>query len=231
MDQLKVSSNPHIRDKASTRGIMLCVIISLLPAAGFLIDGDVGQVVHVFFFRRFRDEYIPGGFLQRFCFRQGTEGSGLFLCFFQGVIYAEDTADQGGDSQQEKDLPVVLQEKEGDRLYQQPGSKDGAEPDQLGFDCPDRIQGQLQLFLRAVFTDPVLLFIAQRLDFPFAAEAPYGKRTDLQRPDRICGRTAAPDTFIRHMLNFLMTEITAETARLSLPRESLIILNGRIIPQ
>ena len=35
MDQLKVSSNPHIRDKASTRGIMLCVIISLLPAAGF----------------------------------------------------------------------------------------------------------------------------------------------------------------------------------------------------
>ena len=90
--------------------------VSVLPAAGFLIDGDVGQVVHVFFFRRFRDEYIPGGFLQRFCFRQGTEGSGLFLCFFQGVIYAEDTADQGGDSQQEKDLPVVLQEKEGDRL-------------------------------------------------------------------------------------------------------------------
>ena len=168
--------------------------VSVLPAAGFLIDGDVGQVVHVFFFRRFRDEYIPGGFLQRFCFRQGTEGSGLFLCFFQGVIYAEDTADQGGDSQQEKDLPVVLQEKEGDRLYQQPGSKDGAEPDQLGFDCPDRIQGQLQLFLRAVFTDPVLLFIAQCLDFPFAAEAPYGKRTDLQRPDRICGRTAAPST-------------------------------------
>lgn len=32
---LKVSSNPHIRSKATTSGIMAAVIISLLPAAGF----------------------------------------------------------------------------------------------------------------------------------------------------------------------------------------------------
>lgn len=32
---LKVSSNPHVRSKATTGGIMAAVIISLLPAAGF----------------------------------------------------------------------------------------------------------------------------------------------------------------------------------------------------
>jgi len=31
----KVSSNPHIRSRATTSGLMLCVIIALLPAAGF----------------------------------------------------------------------------------------------------------------------------------------------------------------------------------------------------
>jgi len=34
-DLLKVSSNPHIRSKASTNGIMTAVIIALLPATGF----------------------------------------------------------------------------------------------------------------------------------------------------------------------------------------------------
>lgn len=32
---LKVSSNPHVRSKTSTNGIMMAVIIALLPAAGF----------------------------------------------------------------------------------------------------------------------------------------------------------------------------------------------------
>ncbi len=31
----KVSSNPHIRSRATTSGLMLCVVIALLPAAGF----------------------------------------------------------------------------------------------------------------------------------------------------------------------------------------------------
>lgn len=35
---LKVSSNPHIRSKTTTSGIMAAVIISLLPAAGFGIN-------------------------------------------------------------------------------------------------------------------------------------------------------------------------------------------------
>lgn len=34
-DLMKVSSNPHIRSKVTTGNIMLCVIIALLPAAGF----------------------------------------------------------------------------------------------------------------------------------------------------------------------------------------------------
>ncbi|MBO5208661.1 MAG: RnfABCDGE type electron transport complex subunit D [Lachnospiraceae bacterium] len=34
-DLMKVSSNPHIRSKASTSSIMLAVVIALLPAAGF----------------------------------------------------------------------------------------------------------------------------------------------------------------------------------------------------
>ncbi len=34
-DLMKVSSNPHIRSKSSTSGIMLAVVIALLPAAGF----------------------------------------------------------------------------------------------------------------------------------------------------------------------------------------------------
>jgi len=34
-DLLKVSSNPHIRSRVTTSGLMLAVVISLLPAAGF----------------------------------------------------------------------------------------------------------------------------------------------------------------------------------------------------
>lgn len=34
-DLMKVSSNPHIRSKATTSGIMLAVVIALLPATGF----------------------------------------------------------------------------------------------------------------------------------------------------------------------------------------------------
>lgn len=34
-EQMRVSSNPHIRSKVSTDKIMLCVIIALLPATGF----------------------------------------------------------------------------------------------------------------------------------------------------------------------------------------------------
>ena len=34
-ERLKVSSNPHIRSKVTTHGIMAAVIIALLPAAGF----------------------------------------------------------------------------------------------------------------------------------------------------------------------------------------------------
>ena len=32
---LKVSSNPHIRSRVSTSGIMLAVVLALLPAAGY----------------------------------------------------------------------------------------------------------------------------------------------------------------------------------------------------
>lgn len=34
-DLMKVSSNPHIRSKANTSNIMLCVVLALLPAAAF----------------------------------------------------------------------------------------------------------------------------------------------------------------------------------------------------
>lgn len=34
-ERMKVSSNPHIRSKATTNGIMLAVVIALMPAAGF----------------------------------------------------------------------------------------------------------------------------------------------------------------------------------------------------
>ncbi|MBR5361610.1 MAG: RnfABCDGE type electron transport complex subunit D, partial [Lachnospiraceae bacterium] len=34
-DMMNVSSNPHIRSKVTTDKIMLCVVIALLPAAGF----------------------------------------------------------------------------------------------------------------------------------------------------------------------------------------------------
>ncbi len=34
-DLLKVSSNPHIRSKVNTMGIMFAVVLALLPAAGF----------------------------------------------------------------------------------------------------------------------------------------------------------------------------------------------------
>ena len=32
---MKVSSNPHIRSKVTTKSIMLAVVVALLPAAGF----------------------------------------------------------------------------------------------------------------------------------------------------------------------------------------------------
>ena len=46
-DLLKVSSNPHIRSKDTTSRIMLYVIISLLPAAGFGVYnfGDLIETV------------------------------------------------------------------------------------------------------------------------------------------------------------------------------------------
>ena len=31
----KVSSNPHIRSKVSTNGLMMAVVLALMPAAGF----------------------------------------------------------------------------------------------------------------------------------------------------------------------------------------------------
>ena len=34
-DLMKVSSNPHVRSRVSTNGLMLAVIVSLMPAAGF----------------------------------------------------------------------------------------------------------------------------------------------------------------------------------------------------
>ena len=34
-ERLNVSSNPHIRSKATTNGIMAAVVLALLPAAGF----------------------------------------------------------------------------------------------------------------------------------------------------------------------------------------------------
>ena len=33
--RMKVSSNPHIRSKATTNGIMLAVVVALMPATGF----------------------------------------------------------------------------------------------------------------------------------------------------------------------------------------------------
>ena len=34
-ERMKVSSNPHIRSKVTTNGIMLAVVIALMPATGF----------------------------------------------------------------------------------------------------------------------------------------------------------------------------------------------------
>ena len=34
-ERMKVSSNPHIRSRVTTNGIMLAVIIALMPATGF----------------------------------------------------------------------------------------------------------------------------------------------------------------------------------------------------
>ena len=34
-ERMKVSSNPHIRSKVTTNGIMLAVAVALMPAAGF----------------------------------------------------------------------------------------------------------------------------------------------------------------------------------------------------
>ena len=45
-DLMKVSSNPHIRSKSSTSGIMLAVVIALLPAAGFgIYNFGVGALI------------------------------------------------------------------------------------------------------------------------------------------------------------------------------------------
>lgn len=46
-DLLKVSSNPHIRSKSSTMGIMCAVVIALLPAAGFGIYNFGGRALAV----------------------------------------------------------------------------------------------------------------------------------------------------------------------------------------
>lgn len=47
-DLRKVSSNPHIRSKTSTGNIMLCVVIALLPAAGFgIYNFGVGALVTI----------------------------------------------------------------------------------------------------------------------------------------------------------------------------------------
>ena len=37
-DLMKVSSNPHIRSKAGTSNMMLCVVLSILPASAFIIS-------------------------------------------------------------------------------------------------------------------------------------------------------------------------------------------------
>lgn len=44
-DLLKVSSNPHVRSKVTTSGIMLAVIIALLPATGFGIYNFGGRAL------------------------------------------------------------------------------------------------------------------------------------------------------------------------------------------
>ena len=49
MDKLlKVSSNPHIRSKATTSNIMLTVVLALLPAAGFgIYNFGVRALFHI----------------------------------------------------------------------------------------------------------------------------------------------------------------------------------------
>ncbi len=47
-DLMKVSSNPHIRSKTETSGIMLSVVIALLPAAGFgIYNFGIGALVTI----------------------------------------------------------------------------------------------------------------------------------------------------------------------------------------
>lgn len=46
--RLKVSSNPHIRSKVTTNGIMMAVVLALLPAAGFgIYNFGVRALLHI----------------------------------------------------------------------------------------------------------------------------------------------------------------------------------------
>lgn len=46
--KLKVSSNPHIRSKVTTNGIMMAVVLALLPAAGFgIYNFGVRALLHI----------------------------------------------------------------------------------------------------------------------------------------------------------------------------------------
>ena len=46
--KLKVSSNPHIRSKVTTNGIMMAVALALLPAAGFgIYNFGIRALLHI----------------------------------------------------------------------------------------------------------------------------------------------------------------------------------------
>ena len=46
--KLRVSSNPHIRSKVTTNGIMMAVALALLPAAGFgIYNFGIRALLHI----------------------------------------------------------------------------------------------------------------------------------------------------------------------------------------
>lgn len=48
IEKLKVSSNPHIRDRVTTSQIMLAVVVALLPAAGFgIYNFGIRALIHI----------------------------------------------------------------------------------------------------------------------------------------------------------------------------------------
>ena len=106
--------------------------VAVFPGEGFFVNGDIGQVVLAFLFRRLGQVYVPGCLFQGFRFRQGAEGGGFFLCLAQGFVNPQSAADQRGDPQQDPDL-MPLQEEEGNRLDEDARGDDGAEGDQLRF--------------------------------------------------------------------------------------------------